>query len=103
MRRKHEVLVAGGGPVGLFAALSLHERDVQVAVVDAEWERPIRSHACGLHPATLRALSELGLLPALLPRGHTIDRLSVYRGHELAGQVSFADLGEPFPHVLALR
>jgi 2-polyprenyl-6-methoxyphenol hydroxylase-like FAD-dependent oxidoreductase len=97
-----EALVVGGGPVGLFAAACLHERGVEVAVVDAEWERPVRSHACALHPETLRLFERLGLMPALQELAHRVDRVFVYRATERAAAADLGALAGPFPHVLTL-
>ncbi len=97
-----EAQVVGGGPVGLFAALCLHEQGVEVGVVDAEWERPVRSYACGLHPETLRLFDKLGLMPAIQELAHRVDRVSVWRNHERAGVAELARLPGPYPHVLTL-
>lgn len=102
MKEMGEVLVVGGGPVGLLAALCLNERDVRTRVVDADWERPVRSYACGLHPESSRLLDELGLLDRVVERAHRIDRLAIYRGSERVGSVDLNRLEGAFPHVLTL-
>ncbi|HKO93578.1 MAG TPA: NAD(P)/FAD-dependent oxidoreductase [Polyangiaceae bacterium] len=96
-----EAYVVGGGPVGLFAAACLEERGVEVAVVDAEWARPVRSYACGLHPETLRLFDRLGLLPALQEAGHRVDRLIISRATERVAALDLGD-GARFPYVLTL-
>lgn len=98
-----EAQVVGGGPVGLFAALCLHAQGVEVGVIDAEWERPVRSYACGLHPETLRLLDGLGLMPAIQELGHRVDGVSVWRKQERLGVAELAKLPGPYPHVLTLR
>lgn len=98
-----EAQVVGGGPVGLFAALCLHEQGVEVAVIDAEWERPVRSYACGLHPETLRLLDGLKLMPAIQELAHRVDRVSVWRRQERSGIAELARLPGPYPHVLTMR
>jgi len=99
-----ETLVAGGGPVGLFAALCLHERGVQVRVTDAQWRRPVRGYACGLHAATLAAFNEVGLLPQLLQVGHRIERMAIHRAAERIETAALEDgLRGPSPHALTLR
>jgi 2-polyprenyl-6-methoxyphenol hydroxylase-like FAD-dependent oxidoreductase len=63
-----EVLIAGAGPVGLFAALSLARRGVAVRVVDTGVWACTHSYALALHPQTLPLFQELGLLEEI--RGH---------------------------------
>jgi 2-polyprenyl-6-methoxyphenol hydroxylase-like FAD-dependent oxidoreductase len=85
------------------AALCLHDQGVDVGVVDAEWQRPVRGYACGLHPETLRLLDRLSLMPAIRELAHRVDRISVWRGHERVGIANLAKLPGPYPHVLTLR
>jgi 2-polyprenyl-6-methoxyphenol hydroxylase-like FAD-dependent oxidoreductase len=103
MARTSEALVVGGGPVGLFAALSLLEQGVSVEIVDAGGARPVRGYACGMHPETLRMFDRLGLLPALLADAHRIDRVVVQQGASKRGTAEFSRLDGGFPYVLTLR
>lgn len=61
MRTSTEVLVLGGGPAGLAAAIALRQRGVDVTVVDAL--APAIDKACGegLMPGALAALERLGV------------------------------------------
>jgi 2-polyprenyl-6-methoxyphenol hydroxylase-like FAD-dependent oxidoreductase len=57
-----EVLIAGAGPVGLFAALCLARRGVAVRIVDTGVWACTHSYALALHPQSLPLFEELGLL-----------------------------------------
>jgi 2-polyprenyl-6-methoxyphenol hydroxylase-like FAD-dependent oxidoreductase len=56
------VVVAGAGPVGLFAALGLARAGVPVLVVEALEAIPRSPRAIVYHPPTLRVLDRLGVL-----------------------------------------
>ena len=61
MGRTTDVLVIGGGPAGLAAAIAARRKGFDVAVADGN--KPPIDKACGegLLPGTLRALRELGI------------------------------------------
>ncbi|WP_405138272.1 FAD-dependent oxidoreductase [Nocardia sp. NBC_01388] len=63
------VAIAGAGPVGLTAALTLARRGVDVTVLEAGAELATESRASTFHPPTLEMLDELGVVDALLSRG----------------------------------
>ena len=97
-----EALVIGGGPVGLFAGLSLVDRGLSVQVLDAEAERLVRGYACCLHPGTARCFDRLGLLPAVLEASHRVDRLAFRHGTREI-EVDYARIGGSYPYALTLR
>jgi 2-polyprenyl-6-methoxyphenol hydroxylase-like FAD-dependent oxidoreductase len=103
MTRDCEALVIGGGPVGLFAALSLLERGVSVEVLDADGERAVRGYACGLHPETLRTFDHLGLMPPILDAAHRVDRVLVRNGAQVVGTGELGALEGTYPYALTLR
>lgn len=63
------VLIAGAGPVGLVAALSLARRAVPVEVFEAEAELPTDLRASTWHPPTLDLMEELGIAGQLIDNG----------------------------------
>jgi 3-(3-hydroxy-phenyl)propionate hydroxylase len=65
----YPVLIAGGGPVGIIAALALVQRGIPVRLFEAEADVNDAPRASTLHPATLEMLAALGLLDDVLAQG----------------------------------
>jgi 2-polyprenyl-6-methoxyphenol hydroxylase-like FAD-dependent oxidoreductase len=100
--KESEVLVVGAGPVGMFAALLLARRGVEVAIVDEAWRTTTRSYALALHPATLALLGEVGLADDLVAHGQRVERIAFYEGGERCGELALGDLGGAYPFLLIL-
>ena len=64
-----DVIVVGGGPVGLCLTLLLVERGLDVLLVEQEEEVARDLRASTFHPPTLDMLGRLGLTEVLLSRG----------------------------------
>ncbi|MDB5576353.1 MAG: putative monooxygenase [Bradyrhizobium sp.] len=66
---ENRVIVVGGGPVGLIAALDLARRDVPVLVLEAETTAIQDPRGAAFHPPTLEVLERLGVLGDLMAIG----------------------------------
>jgi 3-(3-hydroxy-phenyl)propionate hydroxylase len=75
------VLIAGGGPVGLTAALRLALSGVKVEVFEQHTVLPKDQRASTVHPPTLDMLDELGIVGDMINRG-LISPNWQYRDHE---------------------
>ena len=86
-----KVIVAGAGPVGLTAALTLHRLGVDVTVLEAGDALATESRASTFHPPSLEMLADLGVLPALLAQGLVSPRFQ-YRERG-GGVIAELDMG----------
>ena len=64
-----DVLVVGGGPVGLTLALLLAEAGLDICVVEKEAQVGEDLRASTFHPPTLDLLDRLGITPVLVAQG----------------------------------
>lgn len=61
-----DVLIAGGGPVGLTAALCLQSHGLKAIVLEAKPQGVTHSYALALHPQSLDILEAVGVLDEVL-------------------------------------
>ncbi len=90
--RNADVMIAGGGMVGLTLALALDQAGLKVAVVDAQTpQTTLAPHfdgrAFAIAFATFRMFKALGLGPDLEPVAQPIERIMVTDGRPLSGGV----------------
>ncbi|WP_246209628.1 FAD-dependent oxidoreductase [Pikeienuella piscinae] len=85
------MLIAGAGPVGLVAAVSLLEEGVPVTVLEASSDLAVDLRASTFHPPTLDFLSRLGLADGLIERGRKCPYWQFRDRKE--GEIATFDLG----------
>lgn len=100
--RDTDVLVVGGGPVGLLTALVLASRDISVAVVDESDRTAVHGYAVSLHPAALELLERVGITGDLIEHGHRIDSVSFWVDGRRAARLDLGRAGVDHAHAVAL-
>ena len=98
----HEVVIIGGGPVGLLLACLLGKRGVNVEVLEMRTERLQWSQAIGITPPALEILSKLNLADEFVARGVQIRDCQVHGESGPVGCVSFRHLKGRHRYVLSL-
>ncbi|KQQ85307.1 NAD(P)/FAD-dependent oxidoreductase [Arthrobacter sp. Leaf137] len=97
-----DVVIVGGGPVGLYLAAVLLRQGITVRVLEQRSARNHHSRAIGIHPPALAALDQLGIARRMVAEGVPIlSGLAVSRGRTV-GRMPFAGVSEAFPFVLSL-
>ncbi|MGK4578574.1 FAD-dependent monooxygenase [Kitasatospora sp. HPMI-4] len=94
-----QVVIAGGGPVGLWLAAELRLHGASVTVLETRMEPDPHSRALAVHPRTLELFDCRGVVEPFLSEG-----LRMPSGHfaALPSRLDFSGLDTPFPFSLAL-
>jgi 2-polyprenyl-6-methoxyphenol hydroxylase-like FAD-dependent oxidoreductase len=97
-----EVVIVGGGPVGLYLAALLLQEGVKVQVLEQRLQREQHSRAIGIHPPALEALDKVGVAGAMVDAGVPIRSGTALSRGRIVGSMSFATVSDRFPFVLSL-
>ncbi|MDQ0769078.1 2-polyprenyl-6-methoxyphenol hydroxylase-like FAD-dependent oxidoreductase [Pseudarthrobacter defluvii] len=97
-----EVIIAGGGPVGLYLAAALLQEGIEVKVLEQRQTRNRHTRAIGVHPPALQALAGVGVAASMVQEGVCIRTGMAVSGGKTVGTMDFDAVSKDFPFVLAL-
>lgn len=97
-----EVLVVGAGPVGMFTALRLAQRGVEVVVIEQAFSPASHAYALALHPRTLELMEEAGIAGPVLRHAQTVNRIVFYDEHEARMSISLNPLSDCHGYMASL-
>ncbi len=97
-----DVLVAGAGPVGMFAALALAKQGAAVQVVDSALQPAMHSYALALHPRSLQLLKAAGLYELVMAESYPVHKAGFYDENGRRAEIAIGD-GSPGTGLAVLR
>lgn len=97
-----DVVIIGGGPVGLYLAARLLQEGISVRVLEQRHASSQHSRAIGIHPPALAALQEIQVASSMVSAGLQIREGMAVCGGRTVGTMDFSMVSEVYPFVLAL-
>ncbi|WP_066520771.1 FAD-dependent oxidoreductase [Curtobacterium ammoniigenes] len=98
-----DVLIVGGGPVGVFLASLLASQGIDVRVWERRLAEPSASRAIGIHAPSLAAFAQIGAEQSVLAQGVRVrEGIATSRGLVL-GRLRFDRASDEHPYVVTLE
>jgi len=97
-----DVLIVGGGPVGLLLGGRLAQLRVPCRVLERTSAPLPHSRSIGIHPPVLERFADLGVVDAFLAEGVKVRRGHAFAGTRHLGALHFDACPPPYPFVLTL-
>lgn len=97
-----KILIAGGGPVGLTAAVELYRRGFCPRIIDPDLTPAQESRALAINARTLGLLEPSGASEALLAAGHRINRFLIRYENKVLATINIGLLKHRFNFLLCL-
>lgn len=92
----------GGGAVGLFLGLCLHEAGISCKIIEKRDSIRSGSRSLGIHPVSLELFDALGITADFLEEGVRIRNGIAFANAQKIGTLSFAGCPKPHNYILAL-
>jgi 2-polyprenyl-6-methoxyphenol hydroxylase-like FAD-dependent oxidoreductase len=96
------VLIVGGGPVGLTLALELARYEVPLRIVDKSPARTDKSKATAIWSRSLELFDRAGCSAVLVAPGHKVDAANILRGTQTVAHFDLQGVQTAYPFVLML-
>lgn len=102
MDKKTDVIIIGGGPVGLYLAIRLLQNNIPCNVLEKKKSIDRHSKSLGIHPVSLELFDEAGISDFFLDEGLKIKKGIAFWNREKIGEISFELCPKPHNYILAI-
>ncbi|KAK9761395.1 hypothetical protein K7432_013744 [Basidiobolus ranarum] len=99
---KTEILVIGGGPVGLASAISFAQVGFDVRIIDENSSHVKESRALAVHARTMEVFRNLGVVDEFLEKSFHVHRLNFHSEGKSIAQLSLDQLDTPCAAIFSL-
>ena len=96
------ILIVGGGPTGLTAALELSRMGVAVRLIDKREAPATTSRAIGVQARTLELFEQRGLAEEMVRLGNRGRFASIYGGGKRVFRLDFGHVESRYPYLLLI-
>lgn len=98
----YQVVIVGGGPVGLYLGLCLEKTDISYIILEKRSVPRAGSRSLGIHPVSLELFEELHIAGNFIRDGIKIQHGHAFVNSKKLGTLSFESCPKPFNFILAL-
>src|SRR5207237_7143728 len=96
------ILIVGAGPVGLSLAAELRRHGAACRIVEKAGSPSEHSKALAIMPRTLEVFEDMGIVEAVLARGHRVDGATVSIGRRTIAHPRFRRQDSAYPFAVTL-
>ena len=97
-----DIIIVGGGPVGLYLAGRLLQNGISCTVLEKKQRIDQHSKSLGIHPVSLELFDEAGITELFLDKGLKIKKGIAFWNRTKIGEINFETCPEPHNYILAM-